>query len=413
MAKNALVRELCRRIDGYRDEMIDLQKKLTAIPALSPSSGGEGEGRKAEFLMDWLRGMKFTSVERIDTPDPACPGGRPNIIARFKGKDSSRTVWVMSHLDVVPPGDLKLWTGDPWTVREENGRLIGRGVEDNQQGVVAGIFAVKALMELPTIPEHDVALIFVADEETGSHWGIKWILDNHPELFRKEDLIIVPDAGNADGTMIEVAEKSICWIKFTVKGKQVHASMPQLGINAHLASAHLIIRLYKALKKQFNIKDKVFDPPVSTFEPTKKEGNVPNINTIPGEDVFYYDCRVLPNYTLEAVLQTVKVEIEAVEKEFGVTVTFEFPQSEQAAPATPVDAPVVKALQNAIKDVYNRKGKPMGIGGGTVAALFRRAGYNAAVWATLDEAAHQPDEYCIIENLVNDAKILAHVFTQE
>jgi len=370
MAKTALTKELGKIIDGYRDQMIDLQKRLSAIPALSPVNGGDGEGKKAAFLIDYLKAMKFSSVERLDAPDPACPGGRPNVIARVKGKNPSRTVWIMSHMDVVPPGDLKLWSGDPWTVRVKDGRLIGRGVEDNQQGMVSSIFAAKSLMDLPTIPEHDVALIFVADEETGSEWGIKWILESHPDLFKKGDIIIVPDAGDPQGTMIEVAEKSIMWIKFTVKGKQVHASMPHQGINAHLASAHLIVRLHKALKKAFPNKDRVFDPPISTFEPTRKDANVPNVNTIPGEDVFYFDCRVLPSDTLDDVLKVVGGEIEAVEKEFGVLVALEFPNRDQAAPATPVDAPVVLALEKAVKDIYNRKAKPMGIGGGTVAAVL-------------------------------------------
>ena len=70
MAKNALAKELIKRIDGYKDEMIELQRRLTAIPALSPRSGGEGEGKKAAFLMEYLKGMKWTSVERLDAPDP-------------------------------------------------------------------------------------------------------------------------------------------------------------------------------------------------------------------------------------------------------------------------------------------------------------------------------------------------------
>ena len=113
------------------------------------------------------------------------------------------------------------------------------------------------------------------------------------------------------------------------------------------------------------------------------------------------------------MIAAIRAECDAIEKECGVKVAFDFPQKEQAAPATPVDAPVVVALQKAVKDVYNRKARPMGIGGGTVAAVFRRAGYNAAVWATLDEAAHQPDEFCIIDSMLGDAKVLAHVFTQE
>ncbi len=45
-----------------------------------------------------------------------------------------------------------------------------------------------------------------------------------------------------------------------------------------------------------------------------------------------------------------------------------------------------------------------------MAAIFRRAGFNAAVWARIEDAAHQPDEYCLIDNLLGDAKVFAHVF---
>jgi len=55
----------------------------------------------------------------------------------------------------------------------------------------------------------------------------------------------------------------------------------------------------------------------------------------------------------------------------------------------------------------------MGIGGGTVAAFFRKAGIPAAVWSTMDDTAHSPDEYCLVENMLNDAKVFAHVFLQE
>ncbi|TEU07188.1 MAG: hypothetical protein E3J22_02085 [Candidatus Aminicenantes bacterium] len=70
-------------------------------------------------------------------------------------------------------------------------------------------------------------------------------------------------------------------------------------------------------------------------------------------------------------------------------------------------------MKNAIKDIYKKDGKATGIGGGTVAALFRRANFEAACWAKLDETAHQPNEYCIIDNMMGDAKVFAHIFLQE
>jgi succinyl-diaminopimelate desuccinylase len=66
-----------------------------------------------------------------------------------------------------------------------------------------------------------------------------------------------------------------------------------------------------------------------------------------------------------------------------------------------------------MKELRGRRPKPMGIGGGTVAAYFRRAGIPAAVWGTMAETAHSPDEYCLIKNILDDAKIFAHIFSQK
>jgi succinyl-diaminopimelate desuccinylase len=404
------IRRIADKIAASRDAMVELQSGLVAIPALSPVNGGEGEGKKAAFLVNYLRGAGFTDILELPAPDPDCPGGRPNIVVRAKGNNPDRTVWIMSHLDVVPPGDLSLWTGDPWTLRVDGDRIIGRGTEDNHQGVVASIFAARAFIELDEVPASNIGLLFVADEENGSKWGIEWILENHGGLFKKDDWIIVPDAGNPDGTMIEVAEKSLIWIRFSIKGKQVHASTPEKGINAHLAGCHLITRLYEALHRRFDRQDLVFDPPISTFEPTKKDANVLNVNSIPGEDIFYFDCRVLPSYQAADVLQAIRGECDAVESAYKVGVSLEILQGDQAAPATPVDAPVVVALQEALRDIHGVEGKPMGIGGGTVAAVFRRAGFHAAVWSTVDDAAHEPDEFCRISNMVRDAQVFAHAF---
>jgi succinyl-diaminopimelate desuccinylase len=157
----------------------------------------------------------------------------------------------------------------------------------------------------------------------------------------------------------------------------------------------------------------MFSPPISTFEPTKREANVPNVNTIPGEDVMYFDCRILPNYKITEVMKVVKALVKETEKKFKVKIKISYAQHDQAAPPTSPEAPVVQAIIRAMKDLRKKRPKPMGIGGGTVAAYFRRAGFPAAVWSTMAETAHSPDEYCLIENILDDAKIFAHIFSQE
>ena len=414
MIKNRkeLFDRVATRIDASEEEMIQLQRDLCARPAVGPDSGGTGEAAKASFLMERLREWGFPEPELYPAPCPDVTGGqRPNFVVRLKGASDDYTVWVLTHLDVVPPGEESMWSGDPWTLRVEDGKLIGRGTEDNQQGIVSAVFALRALLEEGVTPPHDVALAFVSDEETGSRFGAGYMMENHRDLFGPGDRLLIPDAGNEDGTMIEVAEKSIAWFQFTVRGKQTHASTPDHGINAHKAGAHLIV-LLEQLYEDFPERDDLFDPPVSTFEPTMKKANVENINTIPGVDVFAFDCRVMASYELEEVRSKIEEYARDVEQVFGVTVTIETPTWQPAAPPTAKDAPIVGELQKGIREVYGVEAKPMGIGGGTVAAFFRKAGLPAAVWSRMDDLAHQPDEYSLIANMVGDAKVMAHLFLE-
>ncbi len=401
-------RQVCSRIDAYRQDMIDLQRELVAKVAVGPDQGGPGEAEKAAFLTDLLAswGLK---VDNFPAPDDRVAGGeRPNLVAWLPGK-CDKKVWVLSHLDVVPPGDENLWDSDPYILRVEGDRLYGRGTEDNHHGIVISLMAVKAFLDLNLTPSRTVALALVSDEETGSGKGLDFLLKNNRHLFASDDLIIVPDAGSPDGTLIDVAEKSMLWLRLEVVGRQCHASRPELGRNTLRACAHMIVAL-EALGREFPQQNELFEPPTSTFEPTKKEANVPNVNTIPGRDVFYLDCRVLPGYDLAEVKEKIYAIAGEVARKFDVTLNMEPVQELVSAPPTSPETPVVKALGQAIKEVYGRDGKPQGIGGGTVAAFFRQAGLPAVVWMTVSQTAHQPNEYCCLSNLVGDAQVLAHVF---
>lgn len=400
-------KKILKKIESYENYAIELQRGLTAIPALAPSSGGAGEYDKAAWLEGELKKLKFDSIEWINAPQPEAKNGiRPNVIARYKGKSSAKTIWFMAHLDVVPPGEAKLWNSDPYKMEVQGRKLVGRGVEDNQQAIVSSILVVKAMMELDYRPEYDIALLFCADEETGSGFGADYISENKPEIFGKEDVFFVPDSGTEDGSKIEVAEKSILWMKVITHGKQCHASRPKLGINAFKAASELITK-YQKLYKKFPKKDRLYEPPISTFEPTKKENNVPNVNTLPGEDVFYMDCRVMPCYPLAEVKAEMRRLADEVEAKFGVKISFEPQQEAQAAPPTDPKAAIVLALKKGIKEVLGVKAKAYGIGGGTVAAFFRRLNLPVVVYARLNETAHMPNEYCVIDHMLGDAKVFA------
>lgn len=400
-----MLEQLFAFLDRQRDLVISLQTEMSARPALCPTSGGIGEVEKAAFLKDWLSTNGITDIEELRAPDNRVPCGyRPTLIARLPGKQK-KTVWILAHTDVVPTGDPDLWTGDPWVVRVDGDTLCGRGVEDNQQGIVSGLLTAKALLELGVQPDLSLGLIFVADEETGSIYGLDYLMQQRPDLFAKDDLILVPDVGNAEGSMIEVAEKSILWLKVTVRGRQCHASRPALGVNSLEAAADLILRV-RSLHDTFSRVDELFEPPISTFTPTKKELNVENVNTVPGMDVFYIDCRVLPGYDIADVRAAVRSLADTVESERGVSITLEDVQANQSTVSTPADCEVVKRLASAIRAVYSVEPRAMGIGGGTVAAHMRVHGLEVACWSKLGGQAHQPDEKSLISSNINDAKVM-------
>jgi succinyl-diaminopimelate desuccinylase len=413
MIDKDIFKKVTERIDSYREAMIDLQIALSSIPAIGPENGGDGELLKAELLEKLLMKFGFKDFCHYDAPDDRVSSGiRPNFVTTIEGSNKNKFIWIITHMDIVPPGELRLWSRDPYKVYVKDGHLFGRGVEDNQQDMVASIFAAKAFMDEGLMPEHSIKLAFVSDEETSSNKGLYYMIDSTDNLFNPNDLIVVPDSGNPDGSLIEVAEKSMLWICFKTKGKQCHGSNPHLGNNAFVAASYLVTELIK-LRKMFPNTDPLFDPPQSTFEPTKKEANVGNINTIPGEDVFCMDCRVLPEYDLRDVVAAIQKIVRKIEKKFSVQIETSTAQYVQSATPTSAEAPVVMALSKAIQEVYNIKAFAGGVGAGTVASYIRKHHYPVAVWSKTNQTAHQPDENCPIDNILGNAKVFAHLFLQK
>ena len=395
-------------IDRSADELVRLQTALVAIPALGPTNGGQGEAAKAEWLSGYLSAFEGVTVERIDAPDARVERGvRPSLAVRRPGRNQ-RTLWLIAHTDVVPTGDLSLWQSDPFVLRREGDLIYGRGVEDNHQGLVSALLLLRALEQTGAATDLSLGILLAADEETGNALGIEHILRERPDVFSADDLVVIPDFGTKDGSAIEVAEKSVLWLKFTVLGRQCHASTPAEGVNSLVGASALILALGR-LNDVFGRTDALFDPPTSTFAPTKKEANVPNVNTIPGQDVFYLDCRVLPDYPLDDVEQEIRRISDAVEAEHGVRIAFERVVREPAAPGTPADCEAVTRLAKALRDERGIEPRVIGIGGGTVAAAFRKRGLPAVCWSTLLNTAHQPNEHSSIANTIADARVFARL----
>ena len=396
-----------------RNDMVDTLTQLCHIPAISPHNGGTGEEAKIQALKAIIDSMnlKYSSlrIERVD--DKVSPtGNRPSLFLEYPGKKSQR-LCILSHIDVVPEGDLSFWTIDPFSPVVKGSRLYGRGVSDNGTCLVSSLYALKAIADAGIVPEYTILLAFVADEEMGSNYGLQPLLERN--IFRPDDLVVVPDSGNDAGDFIEIAEKAILRLAFTVTGKQVHASLPHTGLNACRVANMLAYEVDEALHKAFPEEDKTFEPPFSTFEPTKRAANVPAVNIVPGRERFEFDCRILPSVNLDEVISVVeKIRVDT-EHRTGAKIDLAVDRSD-SSPVTSPDSEVCRLLVKSVREVLGVEPKTGGVGGGTFAAYFRRKGIPAVVWSQeCDGVAHQPDEFTEIDYIVNNAKVFALMMAGE
>ncbi|MBQ9565320.1 MAG: M20 family metallo-hydrolase [Synergistaceae bacterium] len=392
-------------VERLKDEMVAALSRICRIPAISPHNGGTGEDAKAREIEKLVTELGLGKVKWEYVEDAKAPEGkRPSLFLERPGRQARR-LCILTHMDIVPEGDRSLWTVDPYDPVVKGSRLYGRGVSDNGMALICSLYALKALMNAGAEPEYTVSLAFVADEEMGSHFGLEPLMER--DLFRKDDLVIAPDSGNDAGDFIEIAEKAHWKLAFTVLGKQAHAAMPSTGLNACRVANLLATEVDTALHKAFPDEDPRFDPPVSTFEPTRRFANVPNTNTVPGRERFEFDCRVLPSVSLDAAFDLVERVRKDVEARTGAKIELVVDRADAAEP-TREDSDIARLLVSSIRGALKIEPKTGGIGGGTFAALFRRKGIPAVVWTQeCDGVAHQPDEFTEIPYLVNNAKVFA------
>lgn len=397
--------EIIGCIDGSFDDMVDTMIGMIRIPALAPVNGGDGESRKADYLMGKLEG--FDSVQRVDVPDSLDSSVmRSNILAKKNGKKSG-TVWIVAHIDVVPAGDPELWDNPPFDPIYKDGKIYGRGTEDNGQSVISSLFASK-FFESKDLQGMSIGVAYVADEETTSLMGIGYLLDHG--YFSEDDIIMVPDWGSPGGSMVEVAEKNLVWLKFSIEGKTTHGSTPELGINAYRVSTLLLMDLMESFPEEFGDTDDMYMPPVSTFEPTKRPATVENINTIPGYDEFCMDIRLLPKYNIDDVVDLAKDIAEVYSKDTGAKITVTEVQRHVAGRPSSTETDAFKLLADSVESVTGNRPRAVGVGGGTCANFFREKGFDAYVWQCGGGTLHAPNEYVEMDNLMTDAKVFATLY---
>ena len=206
----------------------ELLQRLIRFNTVNPPGN---EQAAQEFLRELLEGAGF-ECELLSAVE-----GRPNQVARLKGRSDGPTLCLLGHVDTVlaDPDD---WSVDPWSGELRDDCVWGRGALDMKSQVAAEVAAAIALAEEGWRPEAgELKLVLTADEEAGAEYGAKWLCEQQPDKVRC-DLVVNEGAGELleyDGRRIYpvcVAEKGVFRFTLSTHGRAGHASIPRIGDNA-------------------------------------------------------------------------------------------------------------------------------------------------------------------------------------
>lgn len=175
--------------------------------------------------------------------------GNPNVVAVLKGTGGGKSIILNGHIDVVPVGDRKNWTYEPFSGQIENGRLYGRGATDMKGGSAALLMAMEALVKLNIKLKGDVIFESVIEEESGGAGTLSAVLRGY-----KADGAIIPEPTNFK---IFPKQQGSMWFRIIIKGRAAHGGTRYEGVSA-IEKSILVIQSLQELEKGRN--EKICDP---------------------------------------------------------------------------------------------------------------------------------------------------------
>ncbi|MDZ7264369.1 MAG: ArgE/DapE family deacylase [candidate division KSB1 bacterium] len=365
-----------------------LSEKLPEHPYLQ--FRGE-EYRVAEIVTRELERMEipFEEFSRMK--------GRPNVIGRLGQNISGKRLLLPAHMDVVPAGNG--WTHDPFDMIVKDGKLYGRGVEDNKGQLAAILVASEILKELKLDESLSGELLIaaLADEEItdpdGIDYGIGFLLGK--KLIQPTHAI-VPDIG-CEMRQIDIAEKGRLVIKITAHGQQAHGSTPEKGINA--------IFMMNKLLNHLETVSLPHEPHPVLGSPTLNLGEIhggaaPNV--VPASCVVYIDIRIVPGMTVPKVMEQLQAAINRIE---GGHFTMEL-ISQSAAFSIDPDNELVRLIQKYTQQELGFVAQPMGMTGGTYAKNLIAHQVLTVGWGPGSDTAHTANECIELQQLMDFTKII-------
>ena len=299
---------------------MDLLRRLISMNTVNPPGNEEIVQLHLKELLE-AAGFECELLAAVE--------GRPNLVARLRGRSDGPSLAYLGHADTVV-ADAQDWTVDPWSGELRDGQVWGRGALDMKGQVAAEVAAACTLAEEGWRPESgELMVIVTADEERGAAKGANWLCATHPDRVRC-DYVVNEGGGHAfefEGRPIypvEVAEKGVFRFTLTTVGRAGHGSIPKIADNAlakmapviqaldqgraaldpspeplammeemGVDTADLEAGLAQAIERDVRI-GLLLEPTLSvTFAPTMIRASE-SINVIPGRAQLEVDCRVPP-----------------------------------------------------------------------------------------------------------------------
>ena len=401
-------------VDRAADEIVQFTTDLVRIPTINPP--GDEYEVCARFLGDHLRRCDF-AVEYIAAdgrPEHTVRHPRVNVVGSRRG-GGGPVVHLNGHIDVVPPGDG--WTLDPFAGIVRDGRIFGRGVCDMKAGLAAAVYAAEAIARAGVQLPGTIEISGTVDEESGGFAGVAWLAERGRIARARTDYVIIPEPLNVD--RICIGHRGVYWFELTVRGRIAHGSMPFLGVSAVDGMTEVLAAIRHELEPA--LAARVTEMPVV---PDAARHATINVNAIEGgqpidgiQTPCVADrCRAIfdRRFLIEEGFGRAKDEIDALVKRALLVVPgveYDLRDLMVVEPVlTPHGSPVVSAVERAIARVLDRQATLVASPGtydhkhiARIAGIPHCIAYGPGEL----ELAHQPDESCRIDDLVNATKVMA------
>ena len=410
-----MIDRVLAQVEAASGEIVEFTRELIRIPTVNPPGEAYPDCARAIGARLAECGFEVDYTEPNSRIEHTRAHPRVNVIGLRAGRTARPLVHFNGHFDVVPAGEG--WTVDPFAGIVRDGRIYGRGACDMKAGIAAAIYAAEAVRRAGVRLSGTVEISGTVDEESGGFAGVGWLCEQGRIAAARTDFVIIPEPLNVD--RICIGHRGVYWFEVITHGRIAHGSMPFLGTSAIEHMARIVQAFYQELAPA--LQQRLTEMPVV---PELARYPTLNVNAIHGgqpidqiQSPCVADrCRAIfdRRFLIEEGFEHTREEIGALLEHVSATAPdmfYELRDLMVVHPVlTPEDSPVIGAVDRSIERVLGRPATIVASPGTYDHKHVERIGgvrdciaYGPGVL----DLAHQPDEWCAIDDLINSTKVLA------